>query len=330
MSVVKKIGAVGTVAVILATAGCATSADPVEGESAEGITIGVSFDRLNDAFRIGEKKYLDLYAEELGVTLIYQDAQSDAQTQSSQIQSFIAQGVDGIIQIPWDTQAVAADIAAAAEAGIPLGIIDQQPADTSDVFFYVGGNPTADGRIAAEFLIDAVDGAELKVLELQGGLNNINGIERSAGFQDAIATAPNITIVASSPTDWQPEAALAATQNALQAHPDLGAVYAPWTGALPAVYNALDAAGKLTEVGEPGHVWTVAINGDEIGCRYVSENMLAVDIATDLPEMARQVLDAVIAGIDGEVPAENVVLLDGVPYTPENLESKRDMIWGCS
>jgi ABC-type sugar transport system substrate-binding protein len=319
--------------VMLIAAGCGTTGTTSPGSSPPtgGSTkIGVSFDKMDDAFRVGEKKYLDQYAKEVGVELVYQDAQSDAQKQSSQVQSFIAQKVSGIIEIPWDTQAVAADISAAKAANIPLVIMDQQPADTKDVFFYVGGNPTSDGKMAGEFLVKAAAGKQIKVLELQGSLNNINGIERSKGFEQAVASASNIEIVAKAPTDWQADKALAATQNALQANPDLGAVYAPWTGALPSVYAALKSVDKLAKVGEPNHVITMSINGDEIGCKFVSDNSLDVDIATPVQEMAKQALQAIIDNAAGKAPSKNVVLLPGLAYTPSDLATNKDKVWGCN
>lgn len=331
---IKKTFAVTTAAaVLLTTAACGTTAGPGTGgggETGGPKKIGVSFDKMDDAFRVGEKKYLDQYAKEMGIELVYQDAKGNAQQQASQVQSFISQGVDGIIEIPWDTQAVAADISAAAAANIPLAIMDQQPADTSDVFFYVGGNPTSDGQKAGEALVKLAAGKPLKVLELQGSLNNINGIERSKGFEEAVAKAPNIQIIAKSPTDWKADKALAATQNALQSDPDLGAVYAPWTGALPAVYNALNAVGKLKKIGEEGHVITISINGDEIGCKYVTEKALDLDVATPVQQMAKEALTAVVDGADGKKPAKNVLLLDGLPYGPSDIDSKKSQVWGCA
>jgi ribose transport system substrate-binding protein len=335
MNIKKALGLITAGGAALLLAACGAVGGGAGGSTPAGsgegpLTIGVSFDKMDDAFRVGEKKYLDQYAQEQGITLIYQDAQSSAQQQSSQIQSFISQGVSGIIEIPWDTQAVAADVSAAKAANIPLVIMDQQPADTSEVFFYVGGDPASDGKAAAEALIEIADGKPVKVLELQGSLNNINGLERSKGFSDTLATAPNLQIVANAPTDWSADKALAATQNAVQAHPDLGAVYAPWTGALPAIQSALKAAGKFQPVGQDGHVITVSINGDELGCKYVSDNTNDVDIATPVQEMTKQAIDAIVNNAKGVKPAQNVVLLPGLVYTPSDIATKKSQVWGCN
>src|SRR4051812_34667746 len=263
MKFTHRLSAAAAVSLLIVAAGCGTTAGSGSGAPAASgdsgaFKVGVSFDKMDDSFRVGEKKYLDQYAKEMGIELVYQDAQSDAQKQSSQVQSFISQKVAGIIEIPWDTQAVAADISAAKAAKMPLAIMDQQPSDTSNVYFYVGGDPSSDGKMAGEYLVKAAAGKPIKVLELQGSLNNVNGIERSKGFEDAVASASNIQIVAKAPTDWKADKALAATQNALQSNPDLGAVYAPWTGALPGIYSALKSAGKTSKVDDPNHVITMS------------------------------------------------------------------------
>ena len=294
--------------------------------------IGVSFDKMDDTFRIGEKKYLDEYARQMDVRLIYDDAQQSAATQSSQIRSLIAQHVSGIIEIPWDTHAVAADVSAAKAAGVPLALMDQEPASTDGIFFYVGGSPCADGRLAGEFLVDgAAKVKHLNVLELLGSLNSANGLERSHCFEKAVASSDNITIVAKSPTNWRTDQAFKATQNALQQHPDINAIYTPWTGGLPAIYASLKAVQKLYPVGDPKHVVTVSINGDQIGCRYVGDNMDDLDIATPLPDMAHAALSSVVSYVAKHVaPSPNVVELPGLPYTPASIGQLKSKIWGCA
>src|SRR3954468_17197630 len=115
MNTTKTLGVALAAGLMAATAACggSTADNASSGASTGTVKIGVSFDKMDDSFRVGEKKYLDQYAKEMGIELVYQDAQSDAQKQSSQVQSFISQKVAGIIEIPWDTQAVAADISAA-------------------------------------------------------------------------------------------------------------------------------------------------------------------------------------------------------------------------
>src|SRR5215831_4693465 len=109
-----------------------------------GLSVCLSLDKMV-AFREGELKLWRKAAEDLGIKLVEQVAGEDAQRQSSQIDTCIAQKVNGIVAIPWDNQAVLQDIERAHAAGIPFVTVDQAPADTSTVDTHIGGNPTSDG-----------------------------------------------------------------------------------------------------------------------------------------------------------------------------------------
>ncbi len=314
--------------------GGGTSSEPSTESTAvdsatEGMVIGVSWDKMI-GFREGEKKYLEIAAADLGVELLFQDADSDAQRQSSQIETMIAQGAQGIAVIPFDIEAIRADAEASNAAGVPIVSFDQAPADPSWVAYHVGGNPYADGFMAGEEFVRQADGKPFKLVELQGALNNDNGIQRSAGLNDAIAGASNITVISQVPTDWTPEKALAGVENALQAHPDLNGIFVPTEGQLSAIYSALEAAGRLFEVGEEGHVVLVGIDGDPSGCQSLKDNLLDLSIATDVPGMTRKTLENLIAAIKGEPVAASPELLPGIPVTPETIGELESQVWGCS
>ncbi|MEK1924262.1 MAG: substrate-binding domain-containing protein, partial [Rhizobium giardinii] len=84
-------------------------------------TVGVSMALFDDNFLTVLRNGMQDYAKTLdGVTLQVEDAQNDVAKQQSQIQNFIAAGVNAIIVNPVDTDATAAMSKLAADAGIPL------------------------------------------------------------------------------------------------------------------------------------------------------------------------------------------------------------------
>lgn len=320
------IGIVAIAAAGIVMSGC-TTAD-TGGGSEDGITIGISLDKIV-AFREGEQKYLNQAAEELGVTLIYQNAEEDAQRQSSQIETLISQGAQGIAVMPFDPEAIRADIQAAQDAGVVVTSFDQAPADLSWVTYYVGGDPLADGKAAAAEFIRIAGGEPFTLLELQGALNSDNGIKRSQGLHEGLEGADNITIVGQVPTDWAPEPALAGIENALQQYPDLDGIYLPTDGQIPSAYSALEAVNRKLKVGEEGHVTIISIDGDPIGCQSVKDGYVDMVLATDVPTMTRSVLEQTIAAIKGETVKESE-LLPGIPVTPENIADNEANVWGCA
>jgi ABC-type sugar transport system substrate-binding protein len=297
-----------------------------------GLTVCLSLDKIN-AFREGELKLWRKAAEDLGIKLVEQVAGEDAQRQSSQVDTCIAQKVNGIVSIPWDNQAVLQDIERAHAANIPFVTVDQAPADTGTVDTHIGGNPTADGMAAGKRLVALVGKKPTKVVDLQGALSAVNGIERDKGFKDAIKGHDNIKIVAEVPTEWHPEPALAGMENALQANPDLGAVYAATDGLLPPIFSALQKANRYAKVGDPNHVIVLSIDGDPQGCKTMREGWGDAGYATPIAEMTRNSLQTIIDVVKDKkkiADKDKIQLLPGVEYTQANLPDTESKVWGCA
>ena len=296
---------------------------------AQDTRIGVSFDKI-EPFREAQIKAIDAAIAEAGVAQEFVNADKDAQRQASQVDTLISHGVNAIISIPWDVEAAVTMAQVSDTSGVPFITMDQAPADLEAVTYHVGGDPCADGKTAGEFFVKAANGQPFKLLEIQGGLANDNGIRRSKCLNDAIAAAPNITVIAQVPTDWSTERAMIGAQNALQEHPDLNGIYQPWNDGLTGIFSALEARGRLVPVGEEGHVVIVSIDGLPLGCKAVRDRLIDLDIATPVPEMARRAVGAAVKAAKGEEIAPKVEFLPGIAYGPDDVDANADKLWGCS
>lgn len=298
-----------------------------------GMKICISLDKVN-ASREGQIRLWKQAAQELGVSkLIIEVADEDAQRQSSQVETCLAQRVNGIIEIPWDDQAVQQDIRRARAAHIPLVGMDQAPADVSTIDYFSGSNPYADGLHLGEKLVQLVGDKPTKVADIQGALDQYNGIERDKGFKAGIAGHANIRIVADIPTDWHPEPALGGMENALEANPDLGAVFVASDGMLPPVWSALQKVGRYTKVGAPKHVIVLSIDGDPQGCAGVRSGYMDAGVAQPFAEMTYDTVKVVIEMAKtgkGPTGKDRVARIPGVMYTPANFSKTSAEVWGCS
>jgi len=295
---------------------------------AADLTIGLSFDKI-EPFREVQIAALKAAIEKANATMKLANADKDAQRQASQVDTFISEGTSAIIAIPWDIEAAVtlAQVAQASKA--PFVTMDQAPADLSAVTYHVGGDPCADGRTAGEFFVKAAAGKPFRLLEIQGGLANDNGIHRSSCLNEALKAAPNVKVVAQVPTDWSTEKAMIGAQNALQEHPDLNGIYQPWNDGLKGVFSALEAKGRLKPVGDPKHVVVVSIDGLPSGCKAVRDHLLDLDIATPITDMADRAVDAAIKAVKGEKIARQAEFLPGIPYGPSDVEAKAASLPGC-
>jgi ribose transport system substrate-binding protein len=313
----------------LATAGAALAFCLGAGTAlAKDIVIGISFDKI-EPFREAQKKAIEDAVAAAGVKMKFANADKDAQRQASQVDTFVSGGASAVISIPWDIEAAVNLAQSSIAAGVPFISMDQAPADIKAVTYHVGGDPCADGKLAGEFFVKAAAGKPFKLLELQGGLANDNGIRRSKCLDEAVKAAPNITIVAQVPTDWNPEKALVGTENTLQAHPDLNGIYAPWNDALQGIFSVLSKKGLMVPVGDPKHLVIVSIDGTPLGCKAVRDRMIDLEIATPLPEMATRAVAAAIKSANGQAISPQAEFLPGIPYGPGDVDQMASKIWGC-
>ena len=101
--------------------------------AAHAETVGVSMALFDDNFLTVLRNGMSDYAKTLdGVELQIEDAQNDVAKQQSQIQNFIASGVDAIIVNPVDTDATMAMSKIAAEANIPLVYVNREPVTSTN------------------------------------------------------------------------------------------------------------------------------------------------------------------------------------------------------
>ena len=160
-----------------------------------GERIGVSMALFDDNFRTVLRNGMQEHARTLeGVRLQVEDAQNDVARQLSQIQNFIAQGVDAIIVNPVDTDATPAMTRLAAEAGIPIVYVNRQPADLEALpptAAFVGSNEVESGSLQTQAvcrLLKAAGKSEARILVMMGELSNQAARQRTQDILDVIGT----------------------------------------------------------------------------------------------------------------------------------------------
>ena len=113
--------------------------------------IGVTISNFNDNFLTFLREAMSAEAEEKGVTLLFEDSQLDVGKQLSQVQNFIASGLDGIIIAPVDGGSTVAMTQAAEQAGVPVVYTNNLPVNLADLpanQVFVGSLETEFGRHA--------------------------------------------------------------------------------------------------------------------------------------------------------------------------------------
>ncbi|HEV2900233.1 MAG TPA: sugar ABC transporter substrate-binding protein [Pseudaminobacter sp.] len=163
--------------------------------SALAENIGVSMALFDDNFLTVLRNGMIDYAKTLdGVTLQVEDAQNDVAKQQSQIQNFIAAGVDAIIVNPADTDATTAMSKIAAEAGIPLVYVNREPVNVNELpekQAFVASNEVESGTLETKEicrLLKEAGKTEANIVVMMGELSNRAARQRTQDIHDVIAT----------------------------------------------------------------------------------------------------------------------------------------------
>jgi ABC-type sugar transport system substrate-binding protein len=197
---------------------------PASARQDEQLQIVFSVPGLNFPFFVHMMNIARDKAEEMDIELIELDGQDNSATQSAGIETMIAQGVDGIVISPKDVEALAPAIQAATDAGIPVVTVDRNVTG-ADTLAHVGADNVRGGEKQGEYLIEILpDGG--RVIELQGSVGASPAIDRSAGFNAAIAELPEYEIVFQQTAAFARDQGLTVTEQALQANPDIDAIVA--------------------------------------------------------------------------------------------------------
>lgn len=180
--------------------------------SAMAENIGVSMALFDDNFLTVLRNGMIDYAKTLdGVSLQVEDAQNDVAKQQSQIQNFIAAGVDAIIVNPVDTDATAAMSKIAAEANIPLVYVNREPVNVNELpekQAFVASDERESGTLETKEicrLLKEAGKTEANIVVMMGELSNQAARQRTQDVHDVIATpdCSFMKIVEEQTANWQ-------------------------------------------------------------------------------------------------------------------------------
>ncbi|MGJ8583503.1 MAG: galactofuranose ABC transporter, galactofuranose-binding protein YtfQ [Marinosulfonomonas sp.] len=171
--------------------------------AAAEVTIGFSQIGSESGWRAAETTVTKQQIEERGINLKFADAQQKQENQISALRSFVAQGVDAILIAPvvatgWDEI-----LEEAKDAGIPVILLDRTVDAPDDLYLTaVTSDLVHEGEVAGQWLVDDQDGADCRIVELQGTTGSSPAIDRKTGFENAIKGHDNLEIVRSQTGDF--------------------------------------------------------------------------------------------------------------------------------
>jgi simple sugar transport system substrate-binding protein/ribose transport system substrate-binding protein len=290
-----------TVAAVLVTAigigGCSNAGSQTPGSTAKPV-VGVDYPRSDTDFWNAYIHYVPQMASDVGVDLKTTNSQNNVSTLISNVQTFVSQGVKGVVMAPQDTAAIAPSLATLESKKIPVVTIDTRP-DTGNVFMVVRADNRAYGTKACQFLGTKL-GGKGKVIMFQGDLASINGRDRTEAFNDCMKTNfPGIKVFGE-PSNWDGATAASQFQTQLASDPDIKGVYMESSFALSGTLQVLKQHNLLVPPTDPNHVFVVSNDGIPEELKDIGAGQIDATVSQPADLYAKYGLFYVKAAIDGK------------------------------
>jgi inositol transport system substrate-binding protein len=216
-------------------------------ETTHKITIGISYQNLQNEFIINIQDAVRAEAQKLDVTLIEADGQGKAENQISQTEDFITRNVDAIILNPYDKEGSAHAVDLAIHAHKPIVVVNAIVSNLQKANAYVGSEDAEAGRIAAQRIMDVLHGKG-DIAVIHGPNGHSAEVQRSDGIRQVLAKYPDAKIVVEQTANWDRAQALNLMENWLASGRKIDAVIAQNDEMALGAYKAIEAAGKQKDI----------------------------------------------------------------------------------
>jgi ribose transport system substrate-binding protein len=273
-------------------------ASPSQPAASQG-TIGVSLLTLDNPFF---KVIGDEISKE-GAKHAYQSlvvsGDKDVAKQSNQIKDFIVKKVAAIVLSPCDSKSIVPVIQEANAAGIPIITVDVPCSEPGvKILTQIATDNFGGGKQAAQAMIEALgaNGGRIAVLHFK----QVESCQlRVKGFREVIdahnaAGKARIDIVSELESGGAKDLGFKATEDILQAHPDLQAIFAINDPA------ALGARAALEKAGRAEKVLIIGFDGQPEGKQAIKQGKIYADPIQFPEQMGAKAVDAIVRHSKGE------------------------------
>lgn len=279
------------------------------------IKIGVSMDDLRLERWQHDRDLFVQKAKELGAEVVVQSANGDDQTQFSQCENLISQGINVLVIIPHNGEAIAPIIEQAHKAGVKVLAYDRL-ITKSDVDYYISFDNIKVGELQAQAVTQSVSKGNYF---LMGGSPTDNNAKMFRQGQmnvlKPLIDKGDINVVGDQwAKDWLPEEALKIMENALTANNNkIDAVVAS---------NDSTAGGAIQALAAQGLDGKVPISGQDAelaACQRIVEGKQTMTVYKPIKNLATSAAELAVKLAKGESIKTDGVVNNGSKDVPSIL-----------
>ncbi|MDA3900369.1 MAG: D-xylose ABC transporter substrate-binding protein [Spirochaetes bacterium] len=281
--------------IVLSLLSCNRKSDP------KTLKIGLSMDTLKEERWQKDRDIFMATVKSMGGEIIVQAAQGDDATQISQCENLITQGVDVLVIIPHNGEAMALAVKKAHEAGIPVLAYDRLIMNC-DLDIYISFDNVKVGELQATEIVKLVP--EGNYVYIGGAPTDNNALLFRQGamniLQPLIKRGDINLVFDQFSDDWSASVAQKHMENALTKNDNnIDAVIAA---------NDATAGGAVQALSEQGLVGKVPISGqdaDIAGCMRIVEGTQSMTVYKSISAIATESAKVAMIMAEGRVVLTN-------------------------
>jgi galactofuranose transport system substrate-binding protein len=302
---------------------CGDSDDSPGSTSGKSITMGFAQVGAESGWRTANTKSIQASAKEAGITLKFSDAQQKQENQIKAIRSYIQQKVDVIafspvVETGWDTVLLEAK-----RAHIPVILTDRAVDSDDDSLYetFLGSDFVKEGEKAGQWLIDNADTSDvngdgkINVVQIEGSAGAAPAIDRKQGFEDTIASDPNIKVIASQTGEFTRDGGKKVMESFLKSQKDIDVLYAHNDDEGLGAIEAIEAAG-LT----PGKdIKIITVDAVHDGMQALADGKISFIVECS-PLLGPQLMDLAKKVVGGDT-VEKRIITEETTFTQEQAKA---------
>ena len=285
-----------------------------------GWTIGYSLKTItNDDFQLALYNAVKDAVEASGNTFVdaIAETQTGVATQVTQIEDLINSGVDALILNPMDSNACITVMEKAKEAGIPVVLIDQGiEAGHEDLYItFISTDNFEAAKVAGQYMAEQL--GEGKAIIVRGANGSSAGDDRADGFKAGLE-GTGVEVVNEQPGDWTVDVAMQATENMLQADPDIDGIFCCSDNMIAGILQALE--NNDIDVAD---ICFISFDGAKFGVDFIANGQLTGSMAQFPSVIGAKGVEVLLSVLNGEKTADDYdSFIDAgtTVYTAEDLD----------
>jgi len=227
------------------------------------------------------------------------------------VEDTITKRVDAIVLIPADSMGIIPAVEKANEANIPVINVNTKVGGGKVETFVAVENYDAAAKVS-KALAEKL-GGKGKVIILEGKAGAQSAIDLKQGAVDTFKNYPDIEIVASQTANWNRAEAMQVTQNLLQAHPDVNAIFASNDEMAMGAVEAVDQAG-LT-----GKILIAGLDANADALQAIKEGKMTLTCDKRGYDQGYVGVEAAIKFLNGE-PIDDRIIIDTTIVDESNID----------